>query len=109
MNEFLTSNEWPWCLARTIAQGELGVVVANVDMLVGCAVLAPEWRTIAVTFVRAALSPLIAELGLGAAFGWSDCCCAGGHGLGARTPRNRLGFGSGAGRERRLGSLYDAT
>ena len=41
MEAFLTSNEWPWRLARTIVQGVLGVVVANVDMLVGCAVLAP--------------------------------------------------------------------
>ena len=37
MEAFLTSNEWPWRLARTIVQGVLGVVVANVDMLVGCA------------------------------------------------------------------------
>lgn len=42
MKAFLTSNEWPWRLARTIVQGVLGVVVANVDMLVGCAVLEPE-------------------------------------------------------------------
>ena len=46
MEAFLTSNEWPWRLARTIVQGVLGVVVANVDMLVGCAVLEPEWRTV---------------------------------------------------------------
>ena len=39
MEAFLTSNEWPWRLARTVVQGVLGVVVANVDMLVGCAVL----------------------------------------------------------------------
>lgn len=32
MEAFLTSNEWPWRLARTIVQGVLGVVVANVDM-----------------------------------------------------------------------------
>lgn len=39
MNVFLTSNEWQWRLPRTVAQGVLGVVVANVDLLVGCAVL----------------------------------------------------------------------
>ena len=27
MEAFLTSNEWPWRLARTIVQGVLGVVV----------------------------------------------------------------------------------
>ena len=59
MEEFLTSNEWPWRLARTIVQGVLGVVVANVDMLVGCAVLEPTWRAVVV----AVLSPVMAELG----------------------------------------------
>ena len=38
MEAFLTSNEWSWRLARTVVQGVLGVVAANVDMLVGCAV-----------------------------------------------------------------------
>lgn len=59
MKAFLTSNEWPWRLARTIVQGVLGVVVANVDMLVGCAVLEPEWQAL----VMAVLSPVMAELG----------------------------------------------
>ena len=71
MEAFLTSNEWPWRLARTIVQGVLGVVVANVDMLVGCAVLAPEWRAVVVAvvilvvvaLVMAVLSPVMAELG----------------------------------------------
>ena len=30
MNRFLTSNEWQWRLLRTVVQGVLGVVVANV-------------------------------------------------------------------------------
>lgn len=67
MKAFLTSNEWPWRLARTIVQGVLGVVVANVDMLVGCAVLEPEWRAVVVAvvvaLVMAVLSPVMAELG----------------------------------------------
>lgn len=29
MERFLTSNEWQWRLARTIAQGVLGVFIAN--------------------------------------------------------------------------------
>ena len=57
------SNEWHWRLARTIVQGLLGVVVANVDMLVGCAVLEPAWRALAVALVMAVLSPVMAELG----------------------------------------------
>ena len=63
METFLTSNEWSWRLARTIVQGVLGVVVANVDMLVGCALLAPEWRPIGVALVMAVLTPVMAELG----------------------------------------------
>ena len=62
MNDFLTSNEWPWRLARTIVQGILGVVAANVDMLVGCAALEPEWRAVVVALVMAVLSPVMAEL-----------------------------------------------
>ncbi len=41
MNAFLTSNEWQWRLARTIAQGVLGVFVANIDVLVGAVVFRP--------------------------------------------------------------------
>ena len=63
MNEFLTSNEWQWRLLRTIAQGVLGVVVANIDMLVGVAVIDPAWRALTVALVMAALSPVMAELG----------------------------------------------
>ena len=63
MNEFLTSNEWQWRLLRTITQGVLGVVVANIDMLVGCAVIDPAWRALTVALVMAALSPVMAELG----------------------------------------------
>ena len=63
MNSFLTSNEWEWRLLRTIAQGVLGVVVANIDLLVGTAVLEPSWRALVVALVMAVLSPLMAELG----------------------------------------------
>ena len=63
MSSFLTSNEWEWRLLRTIAQGVLGVVVANVDLLVGTAVLEPSWRALVVALVMAVLSPLMAELG----------------------------------------------
>lgn len=46
MNEFLNSNEWNWRLLRTVAQGVLGAVVANIDLLVGVAVLEPTWRAL---------------------------------------------------------------
>lgn len=60
MELFLTSNEWQWRLLRTVV---LGVVLANLDMLVGCAVLEPAWRAVVVALVMAVLSPVMAELG----------------------------------------------
>lgn len=63
MNRFLTSNEWQWRLLRTVVQGVLGVVVANVDLLMGVAVLDPTWRALCVAVVMAVLSPVMAELG----------------------------------------------
>ena len=63
MNEFLNSNEWGWRLLRTVVQGVLGVVVANIDLLVGVAVLEPTWRALVVALVMAVLSPVMAELG----------------------------------------------
>lgn len=63
MNRFLTSSEWQWRLLRTVVQGVLGVVVANVDLLMGVAVLDPTWRALCVAVVMAVLSPVMAELG----------------------------------------------
>ncbi len=63
MAEFLTSNTWGWRLARTIVQGILGVIAANIDVLMGCAVLDPTARGIAVALVMAVLSPVMAALG----------------------------------------------
>lgn len=63
MTKFLTSNEWQWRLARTIVQVILGVVVANIDVLVGAAVLDPVARAIVVALCMAVLSPVMAELG----------------------------------------------
>lgn len=62
MNDFLTSNEWQWRLLRTIAQGVLGVIVANIDLLVGVAVLEPTWRALVVALVMAALLPLTTDI-----------------------------------------------
>ena len=72
MNDFLTSSEWQWRLLRTVVQGVFGVVVANLDMLVGCAVLDPAWRAVVVALVMAALSPVMAELGAALPEGGGD-------------------------------------
>lgn len=39
------------------------MVVANVDLPVGCAVLDPVWRALVVALVMAVLSPVMAEQG----------------------------------------------
>ena len=62
MAEFLTGNEW-WWLARTVAQGVLGVLVANLDLLVGTLALAPEWRAVVVALVMAEVGKHVASAG----------------------------------------------
>lgn len=65
MKRFLTSNEWQWRLLRTIVQGVIGVVVANLDVIAGYIVLDPSIRAIIVALVMAILSPIMAMLGGG--------------------------------------------
>lgn len=65
MNEFLASNEWYWRLARTIVQGVLGVVITNIDLIMGWCVLDPSVRGLVVALVMAVLSPIMAALGGG--------------------------------------------
>lgn len=63
MSEFLNSNEWQWRLARTVVQGVIGVLVANIDLIVGWCVVEPQVRGLIVALVMAILSPVMAELG----------------------------------------------
>lgn len=63
MGEFLTSNATRYRLLRTIVQGILGVIVANIDLLVGYVVFDPSQRAVIVAMVMAILSPIMAELG----------------------------------------------
>lgn len=63
MREFLSSNEWRWRLARTVVQGVIGVLVANVDLIVGWCVVEPQARGLVVALVMAVLSPVMVELG----------------------------------------------
>lgn len=65
MEEFLTSNEWQWRLLRTIVQGVLGVLVANIDLIMGWCVIDPSVRALVVALVMAVLSPIMAILGGG--------------------------------------------
>lgn len=63
MTMFLTDNGWQWRLLRTIVQGVLGVIVANIDVLVGAVALDPASRAIVAALCMAVLSPIMAGLG----------------------------------------------
>lgn len=63
MKEFLTSNEPRYRLGRTIVQGIIGVLVANMDLLIGLTPIPPALRPVITGFVMAILSPVMAMLG----------------------------------------------
>lgn len=62
-NAFLTSNEWQYRLLRTIIQGIIGVLIANLDVIIGSFVIDPAWKGIVVALVMAVLSPVMAAIG----------------------------------------------
>lgn len=59
MNTFLTSNETPYRLARTIFQGLIGAVIAYLDVLIGMFAIPDELRPFIVLVVMAVLSPVM--------------------------------------------------
>lgn len=61
--KFFTSNATGYRLLRTIAQAVIGIVIANIDMIIGSFAIAPEWKPIIVAFCMAVLSPIMAEIG----------------------------------------------
>lgn len=63
MKTFLTSNEWQYRLLRTIVQGIIGVIIANLDIIIGYILLDVTQRTIVVGIVMALLSPIMKALG----------------------------------------------
>lgn len=63
MKKFLTSNTAGMRLARTILQAVIGVVIANIDYLIGTIVIDPAMRPVIVGLVMAVLSPIMKALG----------------------------------------------
>lgn len=63
MKEFLSSNEPKYRLLRTIIQGIIGVLIANMDLLLGYVILDPAIRPVVVSLVMAVLSPIMAAMG----------------------------------------------
>jgi len=63
MNRFLTSNETGFRLLRTIVQAVIGVVIANIDAIIGTFAIPAEWKPMIVALIMAVLSPIMAEIG----------------------------------------------
>ena len=60
---FLHGNEWYWRLFRTIVQGALGVIVAELDVIVGSFNIEPALKPMVVAIIMAILSPIMAAIG----------------------------------------------
>ena len=63
MNRLFISNSRGCRLLRTIIQGVIGVLIANVDLLVAGFSFSPEMKVIIVPLVMAVLSPIMEYLG----------------------------------------------
>lgn len=63
MDKFLQSNSTSARMFRTIAQGVLGVLVANIDLFVSYIEIDPAMKPVIVAVVMAVLSPIMSELG----------------------------------------------
>lgn len=61
--KFFQSNETQWRLCRTIIQAIIGVLVANVDVIISTWTIDEVWKPIIAALVMAILSPIMAELG----------------------------------------------
>lgn len=63
MTKFLHSNDTLYRLLRTVCQGIIGVLVANLDLLIGRLTIDPALKPMLVALVMAVLSPIMAEIG----------------------------------------------
>ena len=63
MKVFLTSNKWQYRMLRTMLQGVIGVLIANMDYIISYFNFDPAAKTIIVALSMAVLSPIMAELG----------------------------------------------
>lgn len=63
MKKFFTSNETLYRLLRTIVQGVIGVVIANLDLITGAFSVDEIWKPFIVAVIMAILSPVMALLG----------------------------------------------
>lgn len=65
MKKFLTSNSTGYRLLRTVVQAVIGVILANLDVIIGTFSIGEAWKPIIVALTVAVLSPIMAEIGKG--------------------------------------------
>lgn len=63
MRKFFGSNRTRDRLLRTILQGIIGVLVANIDVFIGFLAIPAELRPVIAAMTMAILSPIMSELG----------------------------------------------
>lgn len=63
MHNFLTNNTPQYKLLRTIVQGLLGVLAANVDLFVSYIQIDPTLKPVITAAIMAILTPIMAEIG----------------------------------------------
>jgi len=63
IKKWLRSNSTSARLTRTIVQAVIGVLIANIDFLVGYLSFTPEMKAFIVAICMAILSPIMSELG----------------------------------------------
>lgn len=65
MKTLLSTNTTKYKLLRTIIQGIIGVIIANLDLLIGFIHIDPSLKPFIVALVMSILSPIMSELGGG--------------------------------------------
>lgn len=63
MQKFLHSNDTVYRLLRTVVQGIIGVLVANLDLVISRFTFDPTFKPMIAALVMAILSPIMAEMG----------------------------------------------
>lgn len=63
MNRLWINNSTKYRLLRTIIQGVIGVIIANLDVIIGVFSWPPEVKAVIVALVMAILSPIMSALG----------------------------------------------
>lgn len=63
LEKFLYENTTSMRLARTIVQGILSVIFANLDLITGLFAIDPTIKPLLVALIMAILSPIMSEIG----------------------------------------------